>query len=226
MANILLIEDDVRIRESIAGSLAASGHAVDSVREGMEGVRAALEDEVDLVVLDLGLPDLDGMEVLKLIRAVSQVPLIVATARDDQDEIVRLLDLGADDYLVKPYTPHHLEARIRAVLRRSGSIDKTLIEVGELTIDPDAHEARLAGESLDLAAKEFDMLALLAANPGKMFSKREIMAQVWRMPYGGADKTVDVHLSWLRRKLGESAAEPRYIHTKRGVGIKLVDPEA
>jgi len=226
MASILLIEDDLRIRESIARSLAATGYAVESRHSGMAGVQAAVEGEFDLVILDLGLPDIDGREVIKLIRAVSQVPVIVATARDEQEEIVRLLDLGADDYIVKPYSATHLEARIRAVLRRTGAEVSTTLSVGGLVIDQDAHEARLDGELLDLAAKEFDMLAYLAANPGKMVSKREILAQVWRLPYGGADKTVDVHLSWLRRKLGESAAEPRYIHTRRGVVVKLVDPEA
>lgn len=226
VASILLIEDDLRIREAIARSLAASGHTVESKVQGMDGVQAAVEGKVDLVVLDLGLPDIDGKEVLKLIRAVSQVPVIVATARDDQEEIVRLLDLGADDYIVKPYSANHLGARVRAVLRRLGGEESKVIEVGELVIDSDAHEARLNGELLDLAAKEFDMLAYLAANAGKMVSKREILAQVWRLPYGGADKTVDVHLSWLRRKLGETAAEPRYIHTRRGVGVKLIDPGA
>jgi DNA-binding response OmpR family regulator len=226
MTSILLIEDDVRIRESIARSLADKGYNVDSQREGMAGLKAAVEQPTDLVVLDLGLPDIDGKEVLKLIRAVSEVPVIVATARDDQEEIVRLLDLGADDYVVKPYSTDHLEARIRAVLRRIGGEQSTTIVVGGLTIDQDAHEARLDGELLDLAAKEFDMLAYLAANSGKMVSKRELLAQVWRLPYGGADKTVDVHLSWLRRKLGETAAAPRYIHTRRGVGVKLVAPDA
>jgi len=226
MARILLIEDDLRIRESIARSLAEKGYSVESQREGMEGLKAAVEEETDLVVLDLGLPDIDGKQVLKLIRAVSEVPVIVATARDDQEEIVRLLDLGADDYVVKPYSAAHLEARIRAVLRRIGGQESTIIAVGGLLIDPDGHEARLDGELLDLASKEFDMLAYLALNAGKMISKRELLAQVWRLPYGGADKTVDVHLSWLRRKLGETAAAPRYLHSRRGVGVKLVDPDA
>jgi len=226
MTTILLIEDDHRIRESLARALADEGYAVKSEREGMEGLKTAVEEKIDLVVLDLGLPDMDGKQVLKLIRAVSEVPVIVATARDDQEETVRLLDLGADDYVVKPYSAKHLEARIRAVLRRVGDDAPTVVTVGGLVIDHDAHEARLDGELLDLAAKEFDMLAYLAANVGRMIPKREILAQVWRLPYGGADKTVDVHLSWLRRKLGETAAQPRYIHTRRGVGVKLVDPSA
>lgn len=226
MATVLLIEDDQRIRQSLARGLAERGHDVGSASAGMEGVELAVTGEADVVVLDLGLPDLDGTQVLHMIRAVSEVPVIVATARDDEDEIVRLFDAGADDYVVKPFSASHLEARIRAVLRRAGRLpESSTIVVGELHIDLDAHEARLSGEPLDLTSKEFDLLAYLAMRPGTMVGKRELLAEVWRQPYGGADKTVDVHLSWLRKKLGERAAEPRYLHTKRGVGVKLVAPD-
>lgn len=226
MASILLIEDDARIRQKLAETLAAHGHEVTSAANGMGGVQAALEEDVALVVLDLGLPDIDGAEVLRLIRAVRTVPVIVATARDDQKEIVELFNSGADDYVVKPFTAEHLEARIRAVLRRSEDPGAGVIEIGDLKIDFDAHEVRLGDEVLEMTAKEFELLSYLAANEGKMISKRKLLAEVWRQPYGGGDKTVDVHLSWLRRKLGESADEPRFIHTKRGVGVKFVNPES
>jgi DNA-binding response OmpR family regulator len=178
------------------------------------------------VVLDLGLPDVDGREVLKMLRAISQMPVIVSTARDHEAEIVKLLDAGADDYLVKPFSADQLEARLRAVLRRSadGGGRTGLIEVGELRIDPARREASLEGRDLDLTRKEFDLLAYLARSNGAVVTKRELLGEVWRQPYGGADKTVDVHLSWLRRKLGESASAPRYLHTVRGVGVKLVPP--
>jgi DNA-binding response OmpR family regulator len=177
-------------------------------------------------VLDLGLPDIDGTDVLAMVRGLGSTPVIVATARDDEAEMVRLLEAGADDYVVKPFSAAQIEARIRAVLRRTGDPEQTpIITAGDLVIDRDAHEARLAGELLDLRAREFDLLAYLAARSGVMVSKRELMAEVWHQPYGGADKTVDVHVSWLRKKLGESAAEPSYIHTKRGVGVKLVPPD-
>lgn len=191
----------------------------------MSGVESAVSGEFDVVVLDLGLPDLDGAEALRMIRSVTDVPVVVATARDDEAEIVRLLDAGADDYVVKPYSAEHLEARVRAVLRRSGSdpAQRTLV-VGDLTIDLDAQEARFEDRSLELTAREFELLAYLAERPGSMVSKRQLLAEVWHQPYGGADKTVDVHLSWLRKKLGETAAEPRYIWTRRGVGVRLVDP--
>lgn len=227
MAAVLLIEDDQRIRQSLARALADRGHHVVSAATGMTGVEQAVSGEVDVVVLDLGLPDLDGRKVLQMIRAVSPVPVIVATARDEETEIVGALNEGADDYVTKPFSAEHLEARITAVLRRTMAPDApTVITVGDLTIDSGAHEARLAGTVLDLTSKEFDLLAYLASRPGVMVGKRELLAEVWRQPYGGADKTIDVHLSWLRKKLGETAAEPRYLHTRRGVGVKLVAPES
>jgi DNA-binding response OmpR family regulator len=191
----------------------------------MSGVEGAVSGGFDVVVLDLGLPDLDGSEVLRMIRAVADVPVVVATARDDESEIVRLLDAGADDYVVKPYSAEHLEARIRAVLRRSGSDPhQRTIEVGEIAVDLDAQEVVFQGRRLELTAREFELLVYLVERPGRMVSKRQLLAEVWHQPYGGADKTVDVHLSWLRKKLGETAAEPKYIHTRRGVGVRLIDP--
>jgi DNA-binding response OmpR family regulator len=177
----------------------------------------------DLVLLDLGLPDLDGTELLRMIRAVSQVPVIVITARGADDVVVKTLDAGADDYLVKPFSVSQLEARIRAVLRRGLSSSDGPLRIGGLEIDARGREARLDGELLDLSPKEFDLLRVLAENSGQVVSKRELMAEVWREPYGGSDRTIDVHLSWLRSKLGESANEPRYLHTVHGVGVKLVD---
>ncbi|MDH5371628.1 MAG: response regulator transcription factor [Acidimicrobiia bacterium] len=226
MPSILLIEDDVRIRQSLARALAGRGHDVDSVAAGLEGLEYVISQAPDAVILDLGLPDLDGLEVLKLIRAVSQVPVIVATARDEETEIVRALDAGADDYVVKPFSGEQIDARLRAVLRRLDARGgSSTIEVGGLSIDGRSREVTLDGEALELTRKEFDLLAYLAENVGDVVSKRQLLAEVWRQPYGGADKTVDVHLSWLRKKLGETAAGARYLHTVRGVGVKLVNPD-
>ncbi len=226
MARLLLIEDDPTIRTPLMRALHERGHAVASAGTAMEGVQAALADRPDLVVLDLGLPDLDGREMLRMLRAVSRLPVIVATARDDETEIVRVLDAGADDYLVKPFTAAQLDARIRAVLRR-GATPRTdpTITVGELVIDPAGRQVRLAGEPVELTPREFDLLHHLAGRAGQVVTKRELLTEVWQIPYGGADKTVDVHLSWLRRKLGESAVAPRYLHTVRGVGVRLGAPE-
>lgn len=225
MASILIIEDDQRIRESLAKRLSERGHDVETVITAMDGVQKAVSDDFDVVVLDLGLPDLDGTEALRMIRSVSQIPVVVATARDDESEIIAVLDAGADDYVIKPYSADHLAARVRAVMRRSSDqpADRK-ITVGGLSLDLDGHEVTLDGEPLELTARAFDLLAYLARRPGTLVSKRELMAEVWRQPYGGADKTVDVHVSWLRKALGETAAEPVYLQTRRGVGVRLVDP--
>ena len=227
MAQLLLVEDDAEIRRALIRALSDLGHTVSSATTGMTGLQQVLAERPDLVILDLGLPDVDGREALRMLRSVSAVPVIVATARDDEAMIVDALDWGADDYLVKPFGPAHLDARVRAVLRRAAGMDDdgpAPLLVGDLRVDPAAREASLAGARLDLTPREFDLLAYLAARPGTVVPKRELLTQVWRLPYGGADKTVDVHVSWLRRKLGETAQEPRYLHTIRGVGIKLAAP--
>ncbi|WIM94275.1 response regulator transcription factor [Actinoplanes oblitus] len=225
MARLLLIEDDPAIRNTLLRALKERGHAVAASGAAMEGLRTALADKPDLLVLDLGLPDLDGRELLRMLRAVSRVPVIVATARDEESEMVRLLDAGADDYLVKPFTAAQLDARIRAVLRRGTAPGETpVLAVGGLRIDPAGRTVTLDGAPVELTPREFDLLHHLAGRAGQVVTKRELLSEVWQVPYGGADKTVDVHLSWLRRKLGETAQEPRYLHTVRGVGVKLSEP--
>lgn len=225
MPQVLVIEDDPRVRSALARSLGERGYAVSTAADGMSGLNQAVQERPDLVVLDLGLPDVDGAEVLRMLRAVSQVPVIVATARDDESEIVAALDAGADDYLVKPFGAAQLDARIRAVLRRSGDeAEPGPLTVGRLTVDVQAREVTLDGRPIEMSPKEFDLLRYLAERAGQVVSRRELLAEVWHLPYGGADKTVDVHLSWLRRKLGETAQRPVYLQTVRGVGVKLVDP--
>lgn len=226
MPAVLIIEDDAAIRQRLARFLADSGLEVQSQSTGIAGVQQAAEGHFDVVVLDLGLPDIDGGSALKMIRSVSEIPVIVATARDEESEIVRVLRDGADDYVVKPFSGAQLQARIEAILRRvAGGDSRSPVVVGGLSVDPDRRLAVLEGQTVELTRKEFDLLAYLAERVGVVVSKRQLLAEVWRQPYGGADKTVDVHLSVLRRKLGESAAEPRYLQTVHGVGIKLVDPE-
>jgi DNA-binding response OmpR family regulator len=225
VAVLLLVEDDPRIRTALTRALTDRGHAVSSEPAGMRGLQRVLDDPPDLVVLDLGLPDVDGIQLLRMLRPVSKVPVIVATARDDDAALVAALDAGADDYVVKPFSAEQLDARIRAVLRRTvGDDPVTRLEVGDLVVDLRARTVELAGEQLDLRPREFDLLAYLAARPGEVVSKRTLLAEVWQQPMGGADKTVDVHLSWLRRKLGETASEPRLLQSVRGVGVKLVGP--
>lgn len=225
MADVLIIEDDVTIRTALIRSLAAHSHSTMSSATALDGLQSLVDHRPDVVLLDLGLPDLDGTSLLAMIRAVSDVPVIVISARDDGVGIVSVLDAGADDYLVKPFAADQLEARIRAVLRRvdSGRPAGPVV-VGGLSVDARSRAAVLDGVPLELSPKEFDLLLYLAERPGEVVGKRELLAKVWNQPYGGADKTVDVHLHWLRRKLGETADEPVYLHRVRGVGVKLVPP--
>jgi len=226
VATILLIEDDFGIRTAVTRALTDLGHAVTTTDRGMSGLESAVDKPPDVVLLDLGLPDIDGLQVLAMLRAVSEVPVIIITARDDDADMVRALDAGADDYVVKPFGIEQVEARLRAVLRRSGSaaIEGPLV-VGGLKIDPRKRLVNLDGMTIDLSRKEFDLLLALAQRPGEVITKRELLADVWRQSYGGGDRTVDVHLSWLRRKLGETAASPRYLHSVRGVGVRLAAPD-
>ena len=226
MATILLIEDDSSIRSAITRALTDLGHVVTTSNAGMAGLESAVDNAPDVVLLDLGLPDIDGLQVLAMLRAVSAVPVIIITARDDDADMVKALDGGADDYVVKPFGIEQVEARLRAVLRRSGSavVEGPLV-VGGLMIDPLTRQVSLDGLPIDLSRKEFDLLLALAQRPGEVVTKRELLADVWRQTYGGGDRTVDVHLSWLRRKLGETAAEPRYLHSVRGVGVRLAAPD-
>ena len=224
MAHVLIVEDDGGIRSAVIRSLTARGHAVDSATSGLDGLQAMLTQQPDVVILDLGLPDVPGERILGMIRAVSDTPVIVATARDDEGLIVELLDAGADDYLVKPYSPEQLEARLRAVLRRSTTVPDVApapARVGGLTVDLARRTAEVDGRPIELTRLEFDVLAYLITNPGRVVSRRELLREVWQRT--DSARTVDVHLSWLRRKLGDSPDDPRFIHVHRGVGVMLED---
>jgi two-component system, OmpR family, KDP operon response regulator KdpE len=227
VAEVLLVEDDPAIRRALIRALGDLGHVVTAEATGISALQTIMERRPELVVLDLGLPDVDGDELLRMVRAVSQVPIVVVTARRDEATIVRILKHGADDYVIKPFGPAELDARIGAVLRRSATqrdAQEPLL-IGELRIDRAAREVTLAGQRLDLAPREFDLLAYLATRVGAVVPRRELLTHVWRQAFGGPDDSIDVHLSWLRRKLGESAQQPRYLHTIRGVGVKLVAPD-
>ncbi len=239
MASVLVVEDDPGIRAELIDILTGDGHVVRSAADGFGGLREVTRGPLDAVILDLGLPDLDGSDALRMIRGISRVPVLIVTARDEDAEIIRLLNAGADDYLVKPFSGGQLLARLTAVLRRSGppagpAADGCALQdgpaplrepvtVGPLHIDPGSRTAHLRGREVPLTRREFDLLAFLAANADLVVSKRRILDEVWREPYV-EDQTIDVHLSTLRRKLGESAAAPVLLRTVRGVGIKLVTP--
>ncbi|WP_181311922.1 response regulator transcription factor [Nocardioides campestrisoli] len=226
MAQVLLIEADDRVRPHVVRSLGEHGHAVSCAATGMAGLSMAVEGRPSVVVLELCLPDVDGTQVLTMLRAVSDVPVIVASTRDDDASLIGCLDAGADDYVVKPCAPGLLEARIRAVLRRAGYAPaaRPHLRVGGLDIDLAGRRVALDGLGLELSPREFDLLAHLAEHAGEVVTKPRLLSDVWHQAWGGSEKTVDVHLSWLRRKLGESASRPRYVHTVRGVGVRLAAP--
>jgi DNA-binding response OmpR family regulator len=226
MADIVIVEDDRRIRDSLSAALRAKGHEVRAFDCGFDGLNAIVAKPPAVAVLDLGLPDIDGRDLVAELRKVSSVPVIVATARDDEREMVRLLTIGADDYVVKPYGADQLNARIIAVLRRVAPEGAMTIECGALLMDPRRRTATLESKPLDLTPKEYDLLLYLASHADEVVSKAELLAEVWRQPWGGSDKTVDVHISWLRRKLGETAAAPKYIQAVRGVGLRYCSQPA
>ena len=225
MARVLIIEDDPSVRSAIAADLTQRTHAVRTVGTALDGIREVSNHPPEVIVLDLGLPDLDGQLVLKMMRAITTAPVIIATARHEDAEIIRLLNAGADDYLVKPFSCEHLAARISVQLRRAGSGSAApVISAGGLRIDLARREAVLDGSPLELSRREFDLLAYLAARPGVVVSRQELLTEVWHQSYGD-DQTIDVHVSWLRRKLGETAARPRYLRTVRGIGVMLDSPQ-
>ncbi|MFC5236985.1 response regulator transcription factor [Pseudonocardia zijingensis] len=226
MALVLVVEDDHNVRAAMTEALRAAGHVVQPVGSATDALTPVADNEVDLVVLDLKLPGIDGYTALRMLRGISDVPVIIATAHDDEATLVKLLDEGADDFLGKPFSGAVLTARVGAVLRRGRSAaphDEPL-RICDLVIDEARREITLDGEPLKLTRREFDLLAYLAARCGKVVSRTELAREVWHQPRLNLDQTIDVHMTWLRRKLGETAANPRYLHTVRGVGIKLIDP--
>ena len=227
MAQVLVIEDDQRIRELVCQHLAAEGHSVSSDANGLDGLRSLTADPPEVLVLDLGLPDLDGIDLLRMVRSVADLPVLVLTAREDEATILAAFAEGADDYVVKPVSGPQLSARIAALLRRGGADAVDVVTVGDLEIRLGPRETHFHGKTLELTAKEFDMLVYLATRHGTVVSKEELHAAVWKAPAGTEGRTVDVHLSNLRRKMGETAtSEARYFHTVIGVGVRLQAPNA
>lgn len=217
---ILVVEDDDSIAEPLLDGLHREGFTTTRVATGAEAIAAGPHD---LILLDLGLPDIDGKDVCRKIREQSDVPIIVVTARGDEIDRVVLLELGADDYVVKPFGFRELVARIRAVSRRAAGVPETagLQELGSLRIDRRTRRVTVDGTELPLTPKEFDLLAMLAEDPGAVRSREEIMDQVWDPHWFGPTKTLDVHMAALRKKLGK----PDWITTIRGVGFRLEVPK-
>jgi DNA-binding response OmpR family regulator len=213
---VLLVEDDDSIAEPLVSGLGRYGMQVDRVRTGAEALAPASHD---LVLLDLGLPDVDGMDVCRRLRATSDVPIIVITARSEEVDRVLGLELGADDYVVKPFGFRELVARIRAVTRRVQPAEPVAVQrLGPLEVDRRQRRVRVGGAEVTLTAKEFDLLALLGEDPGAVVARERILERVWDQHWFGPTKTLDVHVASLRKKLGD----PAWIETVRGVGFRLV----
>ena len=222
---ILVVEDTAEFRELIAAQLEAEGFRVDAVGDGEQAVEAARSGRPDVIVLDLGLPGIDGVEVCRQVRTFSEAYIVMLTGRDDEIDKVIGLSVGADDYMTKPFSARELVARVRAMLRRPRAAAVSTAStrrVGDLTIDPDAREVTVADRRVELTRTEFDLLDALTANPKLVLTRRQLMERVWGPDWFGEDHVIDVHVSSLRRKIGDDPQAPRYIRTVRGVGYRLV----
>jgi two-component system, OmpR family, response regulator RegX3 len=224
---ILLIEDEEAISEPLAAALGREGFEAVVAGTAARGLELFESRSPDLVLLDVMLPDGDGRDLLRRIRETSRTPVIMLTARGEEMDRVLGLELGADDYVTKPFSAAELAARIRAVLRRGGEAadpETPVLEAGDVRMNLDTHEATRAGEPLDLTVKEFELLRVLLEHAGKLVKRDQLVHEVWDPAWFGSTKTLDVHVSALRRKLGDDPASPRYIHTVRGVGFRFDAP--
>ena len=221
----LVVEDEVALAHLLRSYLARDGFEVRVVHDGREAVRQAREVDPDVIVLDLGLPGLDGIEVCRQVRTFSDAYVVMVTARSEEVDTLVGLSVGADDYLDKPFSPRELMARIRAMLRRPRSPQRpdeaATLRFGSLEVDPAGRDVWLAGEPVPLTRTEFDLLRTLAERPRMAFSRRQLIDAVWGPAWVGDEHLVDVHVGHLRRKLGDDAAEGRFVRTVRGVGYRM-----
>jgi two-component system, OmpR family, response regulator RegX3 len=226
---ILLIEDEESISEPLGRALGREGFDVTVASTAADGREELGAREPDLVLLDVMLPDGDGRDLLREIRTTSRTPVVMLTARGEERERVLGLELGADDYVTKPFSAAELAARVRAVLRRADAAGVepagVVLEVGDVRMDLDRHQATLAGEPLELTVKEFDLLRMLLEHAGRVVKREQLIREVWDTSWFGSTKTLDVHVSALRRKLGDAPSGPRYIHTVRGVGFRFASAD-
>ena len=224
-ATVLVVDDERKIRDMVRSYLERDGYSVLVADTGQHALETAAKTAPDLVVLDLMLPDLAGEEVARSLRETSQVPIIMLTAKASEEERVAGLRLGADDYLVKPFSPRELVARVQAVLRRvngaGGSAVAASFDGGRLVIDSERREVEADGEKITLTRSEFDLLHALASRPGRVFSRYELVTRVQGYDYEGYERAIDVHVKNLRKKLGEDTKTPHYVQTVTGVGYKF-----
>ena len=227
--SVLVIEDEENLVEALRFNLEREGYLVYTAQDGAQGLDAARQVNPDLIILDIMLPALDGFEICRILRRETDVPILILTAKGEEIDRVVGLELGADDYVTKPFSMREVLARIRGMLRRSRAVSEAsagaglrqLLKVGDLEIDLDSHIARLKGQPLNLKPREFDLLGLLVANKGRAFTRDQILERVWGHDYVGESRTVDVHIRWLREKIQSYPNSPQRIITIRGVGYRF-----
>ncbi len=227
MTRLLIVDDDANLRDTLGYSFRREGFEVITAADGDQALTSFRQARPDLVILDLMLPGRDGFEVCRALRHESDVPVIMLTARDTELDKVVGLEIGADDYLAKPFSTRELIARVRAMLRRARRGEPTApdarVELDELTLDAARHRVTLADREIMLKPKEFDLLAFFMLHPGQVFGREQLLASVWGYDFAGDSRTVDTHVKTLREKLGDSADRPRWIETVRGVGYRFRD---
>ena len=223
---VLVVDDEENIRSAVSYTLKREGYLVLSAVNGLEALQMAREHKPDVILLDRMLPEMDGLEVCRLLRAETDIPIIMVTARDSELDTVVGLEVGADDYVTKPFSSSILLARLKAVLRRSDARqdrggDHESVAVGSMVLYPEKYTATLQGRDLELTPKLFELLLLLARYPGRVFTRDELLSRVWGMDYAGETRTVDVHITWLRKKIEVDPGNPTLLLTVRGVGYKM-----
>jgi two-component system OmpR family response regulator len=229
---VLIVEDDANLLEAIKYNLRKEGYDVIAASDGEQALDTARKEKPALLILDIMLPKLNGFEVCRILRKETTIPILMLTARADETDKVVGLEIGADDYMTKPFSMRELMARVRAMLRRAGMVEITSkegtppIKIGQLEVDIARHYSSLAGTVLALSPKEFDLLAFLARNKGLVFNREQLLEKVWGYDFAGDTRTVDVHIRWLRQKIEIDASHPQYLVTVRGTGYKLEDQVA
>jgi DNA-binding response OmpR family regulator len=229
MARLLIVEDDPTLRATLRYNFEREGYRVMVAQDGEEALAVAKREQPDVVILDIMLPKLDGFDVCRALRRDSTVPILMLTARDEEIDKIVGLELGADDYLTKPFSVRELQARVRAMLRRVAMLrvaepvrTAPVLQVGDLSVDLDTRRAERAGQELRLKPREFDLLVHLMRQPGRVFTRDQLLEHVWGYTFGGDSRTIDVHVRWLREKIEQDPSSPRRLETVRGVGYRFV----
>jgi len=224
---VLIVEDDANLRETLKYNLRKDGYDVFTAGDGEQAIEVARREKPDLLILDIMLPKINGFEVCRILRKEMTMPILMLTAKADETDKIVGLEIGADDYMTKPFSMRELLARVRAMLRRtkmtevSTAVEKASLKIGNLEVNIARHQASLSGTVLELSPKEFDLLAFLAKNKGLVFSREQLLEKVWGYDYAGDSRTVDVHIRWLRQKIEADPAHPKLLETVRGTGYKL-----